>query len=395
MAIPVFFAGERAWHMALADTAPVVAADRQNRSFFSPTLDFLCLGGGSLVIMPILAFAVPDHFNAGMLVIGLMLANVINHPHFAYSYQIFYRTYAQVMRQPGIDPALRLRYLWAGLISPVLIVAGLAGAMLSGDKQVLGYAGNVMTFFVGWHFVKQGYGMIMVDAARLRSFFTERQKKLLLANSYLCWILAWVTTNRAVFKQDLFGIAYAAVDFPLPVIWGFAIAVAVSTLMVAVMLYRHAKAHPGAAPVNGILAYVAALYPWLLMIHEPVVGALIPAFHSLQYLIIVWRFQLNVEREKPAAGEHIGWLRRFGISLRRGTGRFIGFLTTGFVLGLAGFWALPLLIGSAVDYDRAEYGPALFLFLFWIFINIHHYFIDNAMWRKENPHTLKYVFPKR
>jgi hypothetical protein len=65
------------------------------------------------------------------------------------------------------------------------------------------------------------------------------------------------------------------------------------------------------------------------------------------------------------------------------------------VLGLLGFWLLPLLAGLYVTYDRAEYGPHLFLFLFSIFINIHHYFIDNAMWRKENPHTLKHLFAQR
>lgn len=381
--------------MALVDTAPAVTAAPQNRSFFSPALDFVCLGGWSLVMIPVLAFAVPDSYQAGTALFAMLLANLINHPHFAHSYQIFYRTYPQVMRQPDINPALRLRYLWAGVISPVLIVGALAVAVLSGDKQMVGYAGNAMAFFVGWHYVKQGYGMIMVDAARLRSFFTERQKKVLLANSYLCWGLAWTVANRAIAERDLWGIAYAAFNIPLPVVWAFVAAVSVSSLLVAAILIQHARTHKGSAPINGILAYVAALYPWLLLGREPIVGLLIPAFHSLQYLVIVWRVQLNVERARPGADDRVVWVRRFGIGLRRDTARFAGFLGKGFVLGLLGFWMLPMLAGIYVAYDRAEYGPNLFLFLFWIFINIHHYFIDNAMWRKENPHTLKYLFAKR
>ena len=47
---------------------------------------------------------------------------------------------------------------------------------------------------------------------------------------------------------------------------------------------------------NGDSAYVAALYPWLFLRWEPVIGVLIPAMHSLQYLLIVWRYQLNLER---------------------------------------------------------------------------------------------------
>lgn len=381
--------------MALVDTAPAVTAAPQNRSFFSPVLDFVCLGGWSLVMIPVLAFAVPDSYQAGTALFAMLLANLINHPHFAHSYQIFYRTYPQVMRQPDINPALRLRYLWAGAISPLLIVGALAVAVLSGDKQMVGYAGNAMAFFVGWHYVKQGYGMIMVDAARLRSFFTERQKKVLLVNSYLCWGLAWTVANRAIAERDLWGIAYAAFNIPLPVVWAFVAAVSVSSLLVVAILIQHARTHKGSTPINGILAYVAALYPWLLLGREPIVGLLIPAFHSLQYLVIVWRVQLNVERARPGADDRVVWVRRLGFGLRRDTARFAGFLGKGFVLGLLGFWMLPMVAGTYVAYDRAEYGPNLFLFLFWIFINIHHYFIDNAMWRKENPHTLKYLFAKR
>jgi hypothetical protein len=381
--------------MALVDTASVAGEGRQNRSFFFPLLDFVCLGGGSLVLIPILVFIVPDSFQARTTIFALTLSTVINYPHFAYSYQIFYRTYSKVMRQPGIDPNLRLRYLWAGVLSPAVIIGALAVSVLGGDKQMVGYAGNAMAFFVGWHYVKQGYGMIMVDAARLRSFFTERQKKILLVNSYLCWGLSWTVINHLVAERDLFGIAYAAINITLPIVWAFAAAVSVSSLLVAAVLIQHARAHKGAIPINGILAYVAALYPWLLLAREPIVGLLIPAFHSLQYLIIVWRVQLNVEGARPGADDRVEWARRLGLSLRRDTARFVGFLGTGFVLGLLGFWLLPLLADFYVAYDHAEYGPQLFLFLFWIFINIHHYFIDNAMWRKENPHTLKYVFAKR
>lgn len=381
--------------MALVDTVPAVAAIRQNRSFFSPLMDFVCLGGWSLLMIPVLAFAVPDDLHPETLLFAILLANVINHPHFAHSYQIFYRTYPQVMRQPDIDPKLRLRYLWAGVVSPLLIVGILAVAVVAGDRQTVGYAGNAMAFFVGWHYVKQGYGMLMVDAARLRCFFTERQKKVLLVNSYLCWGLAWTVANYAIAERDMWGISWAAIAIPLPVIWAFVAAVSLNSLLVIAALIRHARAHKGSAPINGILAYAAALYPWLLLGREPIVGALIPAFHSLQYLIIVWRVQLNVEHAKPGAGDKVAWARAFGLNLRRETARFAGFIGAGFVLGLLGFWLLPLLAGVIVSYDRIEYGPHLFLFLFSIFINIHHYFIDNAMWRKENPHTLKHLFAKR
>jgi len=30
--------------------------------------------------------------------------------------------------------------------------------------------------------------------------------------------------------------------------------------------------------------------------------------------------------------------------------------------------------------------------MFWVFINIHHYFIDNVIWRRENTDVSKYLF---
>ena len=57
--------------------------------------------------------------------------------------------------------------------------------------------------------------------------------------------------------------------------------------------------------------------------------------------------------------------------------------------GIHGFWGVPELLGSLVPYDQEIFGGALFFFLFWIFINVHHYFLDNVMWRRQNPETRK------
>jgi hypothetical protein len=30
--------------------------------------------------------------------------------------------------------------------------------------------------------------------------------------------------------------------------------------------------------------------------------------------------------------------------------------------------------------------------MFYIFINVHHYFLDNVMWRRGNPDVQQYIF---
>ena len=47
----------------------------------------------------------------------------------------------------------------------------------------------------------------------------------------------------------------------------------------------------------------------------------------------------------------------------------------------------------AEERSRWLYGPVVdFLFIGWTFINIHHYFIDNVIWRRDNPEARRYLF---
>lgn len=57
---------------------------------FSPIFDFLCLGGGSLFVLGIIALLVPASSTAIVAVTMMVLAHFVNNPHFAHSYQIFY-----------------------------------------------------------------------------------------------------------------------------------------------------------------------------------------------------------------------------------------------------------------------------------------------------------------
>jgi hypothetical protein len=378
--------------MALVDAVQAGRVRQQSRAFFSPVFDFLCLGGGSLLLLPILTWVIPDNLNTAALGFAILLANVVNNPHFAYSYQIFYRTFRAIVSDPASDPKLRARYLWAGLGAPLLIALFFLAALAWGDARTLGLAGNAMGFFVGWHYVKQGYGMLMVDAALRRSYFSEADKKILLINSYACWIVAWLAGNKAVATRNLWGLSFASIDVPVGLLWLGVAVLVITTAYTAWILFRHARAHRGAVPINGMAAYFAALYPWLFMFREPVLGVLIPAMHSLQYLLIVWRFQLNVEHAKPDGAESI---KTPAFAPTKASARFGLFLLLGIALGLLGFWLLPSLLDAFVPYDHAQYGSSLFFFVLIIFINIHHYFIDNAMWRKENPHTLRHLFARR
>ena len=73
-----------------------------------------------------------------------------------------------------------------------------------------------MFFTVGWHYTKQGYGMLMLDAVLKRRFFSEAEKALLLQHAYAVWALSWITANQVFAQNEYWGIAWTTFEIPAP-----------------------------------------------------------------------------------------------------------------------------------------------------------------------------------
>jgi hypothetical protein len=353
---------------------PSVSAERGGW-LFSPAVDFACMGGGSLVIIALIAAFIPatPGARAAFAAVSIALAHVINHPHFAHSYQIFYSGFAAKAFGRAMPRAMRLRYVVSGIVVPVALAAFFAVTILLGDVKLLGYAANAMTFLVGWHYAKQGYGMLMVDAALKRRGFDRAEKKLILANTHVGWLVYWFTANTMLADRQFWGVTYSIFALPEELMWlGWSV-FAATTLAALAMLARK-RLRAGALPWNGLIAYSTAIYAWLFLFKDPLLLFVIPAFHSLQYLIVVWRYRLNADR-----------------AAQRSWRSLAGFVVAGTILGFLGFWLVPVALCS-LPYDKTVLGGTLFLFVAWIFINVHHYFLDTVMWRRENPETKKYLF---
>ncbi|WP_324748958.1 hypothetical protein SH591_09730 [Sphingomonas sp. LY54] len=370
--------------------APAAPADK--RYLYGPVVDFLCLGGSSLFVLPLLLLVPAEQYRASVAALMLLVAHFINHPHFGHSYQIFYRRFRTKAFTPSLGRTMQARYVFAGIIVPVMLVAFCAYAIARGDARLLGLGGNFMALFVGWHYVKQGYGMLMVDAALKRRFFNDREKKIFLVNCYAVWGYAWLSINATMRETEMWGLHYYSFAIPAPIVTAAAI---LALMAGAATLWTFAKRwrSAGSLPANGVMAYLVSLYLWLAFVRiNPLWLLVVPAFHSLQYLVVVWRYQSNYEKAQLATDVYKkGSLARaiFGDHWRAHLGIFA---VSGVALGFLGFWGLPLLAKAYVPYDAKLFGGALFLFVFWIAINVHHYFLDNVMWRRENPDTRRYLF---
>src|SRR4051794_12756372 len=145
---------------------PARPAARGAGYLFGPVADFLLLGGGSILTCILILLLLPKGITSAQLAVLItVLMTAINQPHFAHSYQMFYRNYRD-KAFGSFAPSLRLRYVFAGLVVPVLLIAFLAGTALTGNVRALAFGANLMFLTVGWHYVKQGYGILMVDSVQ-------------------------------------------------------------------------------------------------------------------------------------------------------------------------------------------------------------------------------------
>lgn len=352
-----------------------------SKSLYNPFLDFFLLGGGSLfMLLAIRALSGAMELSVGWsLATTLFLANFINHPHFACSYQIFYGNFREKLLSPAYEPSLRVRYLVIGIVAPIAIAGSMALLVACNNAHALGLAANLMFLLVGWHYVKQGYGMAMLDATLKRAFFKEEEKTPLLRNAYAVWLLAWLLVNYLAKDRapSYYGIPYVALPVPAWVLALSAAGAATTTVQCLTMLRRmHDQGRSLAW--NGLVAYSVSLYAWLLM-RDPIVVLWIPLFHSLQYIAVVWRFQANRFKAIP--------FRRVDYRYR-----LLTFFALSLTLGYYMFWHVPAWLDANVAYDKQVFGSSLFFFLLWVFINVHHYLLDTVMWRKGNPEVKRHLF---
>lgn len=360
----------------------------RRRHLFNQWVDFLALGGGSVLVLGALAAFYPagDEARAGLAFTMLVLAHFVNHPHFAHSYQLFYKGFVRKAFSP--ESTLRHRYMFAGIMVPAILVTFFVSGVALGNPPMLGLTVNLMFFLVGWHYAKQGYGILMLDAGYKGTGFSAKERRHLLWNTHIAWPTYWLIANNALAAKSYWGLPYVVFDVPDPLLITVSAAAAVSAVIVMrdlFLIWRSGRT----LPVNGLVAYVASVYLWLMIAREdPLLILVVPVFHSVQYMCVVWRYQLNVEterlRERAGAAEP-AWYRTAAAGLAR-------YVLIAGLLGLVGFWGAPLVMDTVGGYDSAVFGGTLFLFMGWTGINIHHYFIDAVIWRRENTDMRRYLF---
>jgi hypothetical protein len=355
--------------------------------------EFLLTGGATLLLIP---FAYWYRQAAGLerseyivSYAAFYAAYVINDPHFAVSYLLFYKNAGVRARGIEFRGAQQVRYLIAGFVVPIVLVGWICAALIQQSAAIMGGMIQLMFFLVGWHYVKQGFGVLVVLSARRNIYFSAWERFVILAHCFSGWAYAWTSPRELGGTYEESGVVYTALRHPagLETVWGTAFALSTIALVaVLVLRWKNRAPFPPLAASCGFLMSV-----WLWTIYssfDPLIAYVIPGLHSLQYWYFVYLLKRN-EARADARTEVLGAsvYRRLGLFFASSVG--LGWLAFN---GVPGFLdehlvATTASMGPDPEVSTVTLGVTPYVAAFGTFINIHHYFLDHVIWRRENPDT--------
>ncbi|RYZ86345.1 MAG: hypothetical protein EOP04_14080 [Proteobacteria bacterium] len=341
--------------------------------------DILVIGGASLLFFMVAYLFVDKNSSINQISwTAFYLAFYINNPHFMASYVILYWDKRRELLS-------NKRFLWAAIVAPGLVLSYLAYYIRTANVEMLGYAVNVMYFTVGWHYIKQIYGTMLVTNARQSYYFTQTESWILKCTLYPIWFMSYANSNQSIQSLLHYGVGYKTFALPSWTVPAAYTMMGVSFAVLALTFGRKWIREGRLPPLAGICS-LAVIYVWYLpQLYHAVFWYMIPFFHSLQYMLFVTALKKNqYKAEASTIADPVAGRVLFAK-------KFLGFFALIGGMAYLTFYVLPTQMDANIPYDQNVFGPQLYMFCFITFINIHHYFIDNVIWRRDNPDLKKYL----
>ncbi len=301
-----------------------------------------------------------------------IMAFFVNGPHFLISYLLFYRLAGKRIYQeknfilPGITVPIILLLVWmcAGIINSPIVMSGLLYSMY---------------FLVGWHYVKQGFGILMVHSSLRMIYFSKKEQIFIRVCIYCLWIASFISLFGEKSRSDQYwGMIYSIPAIPRIFVEISQYTAIFGLILVIIFFIGRKKDKINDSP-TGLIGFFVN-YIWLLpAFKNPNFVLVIPMFHSLQYLLFAGNVVSNIEQESNKnKAVHNSIFKWWGPA---------------FILAALGFHFIPLcldrFIGAPSGFGNAQF----YLIGFILFINIHHYFIDSVLWKRESGLIREYLKP--
>src|SRR3984957_5275801 len=346
------------------------------RRWCSSLREFLLVGGVTPLLF-LLSWLLRKRFglDASEYAVGFTFfygAYVVNDPHFAVTYLLFYRGFRRRGFGDAFGSVQRIRYLVAGLVVPLALVVWATASLLTRSATLLGFMIQLMFFLVGWHYVKQGFGVLVVLAARRLVRFTPRERIVILAHCFAGWAYAWASPADPGTEVEEKGVVYMTVAHTLR-LEHITHVVFLSTLIPLIGVLLQKWRREGRLPIfTPLTALLCTIWSWTIYSSiDPLVKYVIPALHSVQYLYFVWLLRGNEARER----EGPPW---FETSARVRLGMLA---VSALGLGWLFFHGAPSLLADLLVSRRSRLaavalGPTPYFAAIYTFVNVHHFFMD-------------------
>jgi len=391
---------------------------KEKTALISRSMDFWMLGGASIVFW--LVYHVFEPFQQMIPVNNIfvqtgfaisVLAMFINYPHFMYTYRLAY----------GEGPQQIKKYWFQMIFVPLLLVVLFLmafGSMnssppssynkwltnifsffnLNGSpvyskslgKEMISLLINFMFLTVGWHYTKQIYGCMMVYARYDHYPLNRTQSRWLKSNILLIWLVMFIwihsfnlTDSTNSYSQSthpvLMGVDYLSIGFPT---WISTMSQLVLYFHLGLVLYFvfWKNYRLGHKPSINFLVPLLSIYIWWIPYLSTSIftAKWVPFFHCLQYIT----FAIAVEKEKN---------KNYSETKKN---IFYSLVVLGLIsAGAISFEIFPKFLD--INFRHGPLSPMGFMFFgvaAHIFLNIHHYFLDNVLWRFNNKNIKKYLF---
>ena len=359
------------------------APDRRATSV-GPRLEFLLVGGSTLLLLPLfVALRLVWGLDSSQEAVGFLAfhaAYLINDPHFSVTYLLFYKDAKRRALGDAYPRWLRWRYVLAGFVVPGLLVLWATWAITTRSAPAMGLMLQLMFFLVGWHYVKQGFGVLAVLSARAGVRYSARERALLLGHCFAAWIYARMSPFDPGTEYEEHGVVFRSLAHPA---WAEPVTFVVFVLSALALVWALLKKQrtQGGLPWLPLLYFMVTVWLWVVYSSlDPLMVYMIPALHSVQYLYFVWLLKRNEARAEQGPP-----------LFKRSVPTRLGILAASAV-GLAWllFHGAPETLDELSQAGAAgqdDLGSTPFVAAFVTIVNLHHYFMDNVIWRRENPET--------
>jgi hypothetical protein len=378
----------------------------QRPALVSRQADFWLLGGASIVFWVachLLEFLQADSPMSLMYLqqipaLFAFTALLINAPHFMASYHLAYSRgkgfivyyWPQLILVPLIllalllvgdlmfardidgwrSTALQINY-WLEPFGIFLVL----GTYSSLGPELLHHLVNLMYLTVGWHYTKQVFGCFMVYSRFENYPLTPSERNLIKSSLLAIWGFNFFSLNAAMTQSDFLSAGSTTHVFPSSLVWLFQYGTVVLFVAVAYQVfYRRWKTTGQLPPAPAVIAWLAMFLWWMPFGRSMTFYAFaVPFFHGLQYLPF-YKKVIDARHRDPTTAA-----RSFSFHFA--------------LLIAAGFIAFAL-APEAIDHMRNS--EQRFAVTYWVagvalFINIHHFFIDNTIWRLRDENVRRWL----